>query len=85
MSQRERFHGLIFPARINIVISEGNYIQRGFAADLSNYLSAQRLVAKLEKYGVLREVTGQARNRIYQADEILRAVLEPIDVLKNRF
>lgn len=51
---------------------------------LSNYLSAQRLVAKLEKHGILKEVTGQARNRIYQAGEVLRAILEPIDVLKNR-
>lgn len=51
---------------------------------LSNYISAQRLVAKLEKHGILKEVTGQARNRIYQAGEVLRAILEPIDVLKNR-
>jgi len=53
--------------------------------NLSNYLSAQRLVAKLEKYGILQEVTGQARNRIYQADGILRAILEPIDAPNNAF
>ncbi|MBL6983885.1 MAG: Fic family protein [Anaerolineales bacterium] len=53
--------------------------------NLSNYLSAQRLVAKLEKYDILQEVTGQARNRIYQADGILRAILEPIDAPNNAF
>ena len=53
--------------------------------DLSNYLSAQRLIAKLEKHGILREVTGQARNRIYQADKTLQAILEPVNVLHNIF
>ncbi|RLD01118.1 MAG: Fic family protein [Chloroflexi bacterium] len=50
--------------------------------DLNNYLSAQRLVAKLEKHGILREVTGQARNRIYQAGEILQAILETVEHLR---
>lgn len=45
---------------------------------LKNYLSAQRLVEKLESFGILREITGQARNRVYQADEILRAIDEPL-------
>ncbi|MGB2894672.1 MAG: Fic/DOC family N-terminal domain-containing protein [Anaerolineales bacterium] len=35
------------------------------------YRSAQRYVEKLENLGILREVTGRARNRLYQADEIL--------------
>ncbi|MCJ7566335.1 MAG: Fic family protein [Anaerolineales bacterium] len=35
------------------------------------YRSAQRYVEKLEQLGILREVTGRARNRLYQADEIL--------------
>ena len=51
--------------------------------DLSNYLSAQRLVAKLENHGILREVTGQARNRIYQAGEILQVILKPVDALNS--
>ena len=49
---------------------------------LKNYLSAQRLVEKLESLGILREITGQARNRIYQADEILRAIDSPLETLK---
>ena len=38
------------------------------------YRSAQRCVERLEELGILREVTGHARNRLYRADEILRAV-----------
>jgi cell filamentation protein, protein adenylyltransferase len=36
------------------------------------YRTAQRYVERLEEIGILREVTGQARNRLYQADEILK-------------
>ena len=50
--------------------------------NLKNYLSAQRLVEKLESFGMLREITGQARNRIYQADEILRTIDAPLETLK---
>jgi len=35
------------------------------------YRTAQRYVERLEEIGILREVTGQARNRLYRADEIL--------------
>ncbi len=38
------------------------------------YRTAQRYVEKLEKIGILREVTGQARNRLYRADEIFRVI-----------
>jgi Fic family protein len=38
------------------------------------YRSAQRYIEKLEELGVVREVTGRARNRLYQADEILAAL-----------
>ena len=38
------------------------------------YRSAQRCVERLEELGILREVTGHARNRLYRADEILRAI-----------
>jgi Fic family protein len=36
------------------------------------YRTAQRYIERLEEIGILREVTGQARNRLYRADEILR-------------
>jgi Fic family protein len=38
------------------------------------YRTAQRYIGRLEEIGILREVTGQARNRLYRADEILRAL-----------
>ncbi len=49
---------------------------------LKNYLSAQRLVEKLESLGMLREITGQARNRIYQADQVLQAIDAPLETLE---
>ena len=36
------------------------------------FKTANDYIAKLEAKGILREVTGQTRNRIYYADEILR-------------
>jgi len=41
----------------------------------STYQVAQRYVNRLVQLGVLREVTGMSRNRIYRADEILRVIL----------
>jgi Fic family protein len=38
------------------------------------YRTAQRYVQKLEQLGILREVTGRARNRLYRADEVLSAL-----------
>jgi Fic family protein len=38
------------------------------------YRTAQRYIERLEVLGILREVTGHRRNRIYLADEIFRAL-----------
>lgn len=38
------------------------------------YRTAQRYVERLVELGILREVTGRARNRIYRADEILKVL-----------
>jgi Fic family protein len=40
------------------------------------YVAAKRYIDKLESAGVLREITGYARNRIFQADEVLKALNE---------
>jgi Fic family protein len=42
------------------------------------YRTAQRYIEKLQVLGILREATGQARFRIYQADEILLALERPL-------
>lgn len=47
---------------------------------LSDYKIAQRYIVKLQEAGVLREVTGKSRNRIFRADEILRAIEEPLGI-----
>jgi Fic family protein len=38
------------------------------------YRTAERYIERLEEIGILREVTGQARNRLYRVDEILQAL-----------
>jgi Fic family protein len=38
------------------------------------YRTAQRYIERLEEIGIIREVTGHARNRLYRADEIIRAL-----------
>jgi Fic family protein len=40
------------------------------------FKTAVDYLIKLEKQGLVREITGYARNRIYQADEVLQAVKE---------
>ena len=42
------------------------------------YVAAKRYIDKLETVGVLREITGFARNRVFRADEIFN-VLEGIE------
>jgi Fic family protein len=46
----------------------------------ASHQSATRYVEALDKAGVLREITGQARNRVYRADEILEAIEAPLQV-----
>lgn len=39
-----------------------------------NYPTALRYVQRLEELGILREITGQARNRVYKAEDVIRAI-----------
>jgi len=48
-------------------------VEAGIGA--SNYKIAQRYVEKLVDHGILREITGMARNRVYRADKILHAIV----------
>jgi Fic family protein len=47
------------------------------ALDVSHQ-SATRYVNTLEEDDILREITDQARNRIYQADAVLEAIVTPL-------
>ena len=42
-----------------------------------NYPTAQRYVQRLEELGILREITGQARNRVYRAKDVIKAIETP--------
>jgi Fic family protein len=39
------------------------------------FKTARDYLSKLVQAGVIREITGYARNRIFQSDEILKAIL----------
>jgi Fic family protein len=43
-----------------------------------SFVAATRYVRHLTEIGVLREATGRTRNRIFVAEEILRAVQDPL-------
>jgi Fic family protein len=43
-----------------------------------DFSTAQRYVNQLEEADLLLEITGRARNRVYRADEVLRAIEEPL-------
>jgi Fic family protein len=45
---------------------------------VSDYKIAQRYVEKLQAFGIIREITGKPRNRIYLAERIFMAIEEPI-------
>jgi len=46
--------------------------------DMGSYTTIQRYIEKLESMGILREVTGKERNRIYRAEQILIILEEHI-------
>lgn len=55
-------------------------VQKGL--NLADYKIAQRYIVKLQDAGILREVTGKSRNRLFRAHEILKTIEEPINKLK---
>jgi Fic family protein len=44
-----------------------------------SFPSANRYIAQLEEAGILREITGRTRNRLYRADEIIHAIEAPLE------
>ena len=62
---------------VDLLFSQPMATARDVEAALSvNYSTALRYVNQLEEAGILSEITGRARNRVYRAGEILRALEE---------
>jgi Fic family protein len=80
---RQQVAELMRTAKAQLLIEElfaSPYITMNHAAQVMGvaFKSAARTVSILEGEGMLREVTGQQRNRIYCADRILRLLDEPL-------
>jgi len=81
---REKFQDRRTSARllqvIDLIFSRPILTINGLATALEgmDYQSAYRYINTLEEEEVLREITGQARNRVYQADAILKAISAPL-------
>jgi len=48
--------------------------------EMGSYTTIQRYIDKLQGVGILKEATGNARNRIFRADEIMKVIEEPINI-----
>jgi Fic family protein len=85
---RERYHKMLASRRSAIRLADavdfliGNpiltvrSIQTGM--ELADFKTGQRYVDALQEAGILHEVTGNKRNRLYRADEILDAIRKPL-------
>ena len=87
---RERYREQVQSARaaarllqvVDLLFARPILTIRQVEAELAvNFPTARRYVDRLEADGILREITGGARNRVYRADEILAAIDEPLDVV----
>jgi Fic family protein len=80
---RDRLQGARVPARllqaVDLMFAQPVLSVRQVEAGVGvNFSTAQRYVDQLVDLGMLREVTGQARNRVYRAEEVLRGIEEPL-------
>jgi hypothetical protein len=72
--ERERASTRLLQA-LDVVFAHPVLTTRQMEAALNtSFRSSQRYIEKLELLGILRETTGAARNRIYQADAILQVI-----------
>jgi len=85
---RERYRGRFKAARaagrllrlVDLLFERPVFTMPQIAEALGvNYASAGRYINQMEAAGLLREITGQARNRVYRADEVLTAIEEPLE------
>lgn len=89
---REQYRGKLQTARamarllqvVDLLFAQPVLTVRQVQATLEvDFPAAQRYVQQLAHAGLLREVTGKARNRVYRADEVLRAIEEPLHLGNN--
>jgi Fic family protein len=78
---RERFQNRRAAARllqaVDWLFVQPLFTVQQFADALGvNYATAQRYVTQVEAEGIVREITGQARNRVFAAEAIIQAVSE---------
>ena len=81
---REQLRGPRVPARllqaVDLLFAQPIVTVRQVEAALDvNFTTAQRYVDQLADLGMLREITGQARNRVYRAEEVLQAIEELLE------
>jgi len=85
---RDRYHELLAGRRsaarlaeaVDFLIGNPVLTVRGLQAglELADFKTAQRYMDVLEGAGILREVTGRKRNRLYRADEVIHAIQNPL-------
>ena len=84
MELQQQYHKIVHkrsPVQIRLLdlLIERPVITTAFASKRLNvtYRAANNNIAKLLKAGILREVTGAKRNRIYIAEEVLEIINRP--------
>ena len=81
--QQRRASGKLLQAIDHLFVHPVVTIQQIEAALEISFATAGKYVNQLETEGILREVTGQARNRIFLAEAILRAIDDPLPLEEN--
>jgi len=81
---RERFQAARTAARllqvVDLLFAQPVLTIGRVAEDLKvSFPTASQYVDQLEEAGVLREITGQARSRVYRADEVLAVIEGPLN------
>jgi Fic family protein len=67
---------------VDFLIGNPIFTVRGLQTGMSltDFKTAQRYVDVLEETGILREVTGRKRNRLYRADEVFELIKNPLEL-----
>jgi Fic family protein len=86
---RERYRGQLQSGRmaarllqlVDLLFAQPVITARQVEAALAvDFPTALRYVNQLVEAGLLREITGKARNRVYRADELLQAIETPVNI-----